>query len=281
MCLGTDTTYYIPTWHEDGKCIRITVGGQQDLGSGGATKCIHYGCLFGGTDMSKSITDMMQQKPARVAGFMFLLTMATGIFAEFIRFKYLFVPGNVAETANNIVAFDGLFRIAIVSELVTYAGVVLLASSLYVLLKPVNKNLAQLALFWRLGEVSVMSAVLLTNIFVLVLLSGAEYLTVFATDQLQALVKLFLAARFSGYWIGLVFFGLGSTVFNYLWFKSNKIPRLLAVFGIFSSLVVMIISFAALLYPHQAAMLRLGFLPMFIDEVVLGFWLLIKGINVQ
>ncbi len=120
----------------------------------------------------------------------------------------------------------------------------------------------------------------MTDFVALGLLSRADYLRAFDTQQLQALAYTFVRAHDAGYLIGLVFFGLGSTVFSYLWFKSRYIPRGLAAWGIFSSLVVAIVTLAIMVFPGFAAvMIPVYFAPIFIFEVILGIWLLVKGIR--
>ncbi len=76
----------------------------------------------------------------------------------------------------------------------------------YVLLKPVNKSLSLLAAWFRLVYATIFG-IALANLFgVLLLLSGADYLTVFETNQLHALVSLFLNGYNYGFSIGLFFF---------------------------------------------------------------------------
>ena len=86
------------------------------------------------------------------------------------------MDGNASETVNNIVTNERLFRISIVSDLVTFAGVVVLTVALWVLLKPVNRDIALLAAFWRLVESSILCVITLSSFLVLYLSSGAEYL---------------------------------------------------------------------------------------------------------
>jgi hypothetical protein len=151
--------------------------------------------------------------------------------------------------------------------------------ALYVVLKPINRNVALLAAFWRLAECSIFALITLNDFVALRLLSGADYLRAFDTQQLQALAYTFVRAHDAGYLIGLVFFGLGSTVFAYLWFKSRYIPRALAAWGIFSSLVVAIVTLAIMVFPSLAAVvIPVYFVPIFIFEVTLGIWL-VKGIR--
>ncbi len=221
-----------------------------------------------------------QHTAAKVAGFMYLFTMITANFAEFYARGRLIVPGDAVQTAKKIAASERLFRLGTVSNLITFAGVVLLLWTLYVVLKPVNRNGALLAVFWRLTECSIFAVVMLNDFVALRLLSGAAYLRAFDTKQLQALAYAFIGVHDAGYLIGLVFFGLGSTVFAYLWLQSRYIPRGLATWGIFSSLVVVVVTLAIMVFPGLAAfVIPIYFAPIFVFEVALGVWLIVKGIR--
>jgi hypothetical protein len=199
----------------------------------------------------------------------------------YVRFN-LVVPGNAAETANNIMASEQLFRIGAAIDVITYALVAILALAFYILLKPVSKNLALLGLVFRLGEAFMLVIMTLNSYIVLMLLSGADYLTVFETDQLQALVLLFSNAHETGYNIGLIFVFLGAGVFTYLLLKSNYIPRILAVWGIVGYLVALVGTLAILVLPTPSPMLNsLPYALAGVYEIVVGFWLLIKGVNIQ
>ena len=89
---------------------------------------------------------------ARIAGAAYIVTMILGIFSVNYIEPNLIVAGNDAATVTNISANLPLFRIGIASEILMYVLVVLLAFSLYTVLKSVDKNLALLALLWRMGE---------------------------------------------------------------------------------------------------------------------------------
>ena len=232
--------------------------------------------------MNSDKTADTQLKAARVAGFLTVFTAVTAFFSTMYVRSSLVVPGNAPETANNIMASEQLFRIGAATDVITYALVVILALAFYILLKPVSKNLALLGLIFRLGEAFMLVIVTLNSYIVLMLLSGADYLTVFETDQLQALVQLLSDAHETGYNIGLIFVFLGAGVFTYLLLKSNYIPRILAVWGIVGYFVALVGTFAILVLPTPSPML--DYLPYALAgvyEIVVGFWLLIKGVNIQ
>lgn len=229
--------------------------------------------------MTNLIADLSQQKAARVAGFAWLVIILTSILSLIFVESKLVVEGNVPETVNNIISNELLFRIGAAYELIMFPSVVILSLALYVILKPVSKNLALLALLWRLGEAILGSVAVLSSLTVLLLLNGESYPAVFETEQLQALVGLFLDVRSAALSIVLVFLSLGSIVFSYLFFTSKYIPRILAVFGIFSFLLMLIGVIVNILSPNDA--LKALAAPAILFEVLIGLWLLFKGISVK
>ncbi len=235
--------------------------------------------------MTNRIADLSLRQAARVAGFLYLIIIIAGIFAEFFVRQSLIVPGDATATADNIMASEGLFRIGIASDLVMIMCDVALALIFYVLLKPVNNSLSLLAAFFRLAQAAILGINLLNLFFVLQLLSGADYLTVLGADQLHALVLLFLNGHSIGYSIGLVLFGLSLFVLGYLVFKSGYFPRILGVLLIVASLGYLIDSFANVLMPnyetYEAIFALVVFLPAFIGELSMCLWLLVKGVKVQ
>ena len=220
-----------------------------------------------------------QHTAAKIAGFLYLFTNATAILGYCLRGPLL-VQGDPGQTARNIAASERLYRVSLVSDLLTVACVLIMVLALYVVLKPINRNVALLAVFWRLAENFILAVITLSAFAALALLNGANHFPAFDAKQLQALVyTLALGVHGAGFNIGFVFLGLGSTVFSYLWFKSRYIPRALAAWGVFSSLVMAIVTLAVMVFPSLSALGLTYMMPMGTYEIVLGLWLLIKGIR--
>jgi hypothetical protein len=227
--------------------------------------------------MAINTIDESQRKAAIAVGITYLAPFA--VFAEFYVRPHLIVYGNAAKTAANIMAHERLFRVSIASDLLEFATVVVLTVALYVVLKPVNRNLALLAAFWRLVEQTILAVAMLNSFNVLQLLSGAAYLRTFEADRLQALTMLSIGAHADAFNVAMVFFGLGSTVFSYLWLKSRYIPRALAVWGIFGSFVTGAGSFAFIIFPNLADIIGSWIYLPDTFEPALALWLLIKGLR--
>jgi len=217
---------------------------------------------------------------ARVAGLAYVVVIMLGIFSVSFIDSNILVPDNNVATVDNIMNNELRFRISIASEIIMYVLVVLLAHALYVILKTVNKNLALLAMLWRIGEAIIGAGVaVLTGFIPLLLLNGKAALE---QDQLQALVGLFLQLRSAGLDVVLIFIGMGGTVFCYLFFTSKYVPRMLAVWGMITYLSMLILALVSILSPSLPESVKMIFYaPGGLFEVIIGLWLLIKGVKVE
>ena len=225
--------------------------------------------------------DESQRNAARVAGFTFLFGMAIVSFANLgIDFR-LVVPDNAVDTARNIMAHETLFRTNIALNLIYVATLVVQLAALYVVLKPVNRNLALVGAFFRLVIALMWAVTALDWLSALRLLGNATYLPVFQADQLQTLARLHLSASFDAYYVGLPFWGLASMVCSYLWFRSRYIPRALAVFGMISSAWCVVCAFAFIVFPSFGTTVNSNWfdVPLVISETALGLWLLFRGLS--
>ena len=114
-------------------------------------------------------------------------------------------------------------------------------------------------------------------------LGGADYTRALETDHLQSLARLAISSHNAGYNVGLVLAGLGSTVFCYLWFQSGYIPKWLAGFGVFASIMLAAFTFAWVIVPEYARVITVGIYggPIFLFELTMGCWLLLKPLRSQ
>jgi hypothetical protein len=223
---------------------------------------------------------MNPKKTARIAGFLYLI-MAPFAYFGVLWYTSLIVPGDAAATANNIMASESLFRLSIVSALLVQVGHLWLVLLLYKLLKPVNKNLAVLMVIFMLVGIPITMLNELNRIAALLLSSGADYLTVFTADQLQALVPLFLDLHVYGIEIASIFWGLWLFPMGYLVFKSGYIPRILGVLLIIGCFGYLIDVFTFFIFPNFYPTISQITDFTWLGEMLLALWLLIKGVNVE
>jgi len=186
------------------------------------------------------------------------------------------VRGDAAATANNVIASESLFRFGIVGNLFTFIANIFLALALYQLLKVVNKNMASLMVILFLVGVPIAMLNELTQLAILQLLGGADYLKAYPTDQLQALAYLLLRLHDQGLLIAHIFFGLWLLPMGYLVSKSGFIPKIVGVLLVIAGVGYVVQSFAAFLGYNVNIILFTG-----LGELVFLLWLLIKGVNVE
>ena len=228
--------------------------------------------------MTYSIDSLSQPKMARTAGVLYLVYIVTFAFSSFVQHKPI-LGADAAATARNIMASERLFRIGFMSEVVAALFFLLTAWALYVLLKPVGKNLALLFLLLNAAGVAIECASTLIHFAAVPILGGADYLRVFQVDQLQTLALLFLNLSGTGNIITTLFYGAWLFPLGYLVFKSDFLPRILGILLILDGACLLICFFQLCLLPGYEKWTYPLFPVMFIAEFGLALWLLIKGVK--
>ncbi len=220
------------------------------------------------------------QTYARIGGVLGLTIVAAGIFAEGVVRGGAIVSGDAAATAGNIMASEQLWRVGFAGELLMLCADIAFALVLYVILKPVNRNLALLAAFFRLAMAAISGVNAMNHFTPLLVLGGADYLTVFQPDQLHALAYLALKTHAFAYHIALVFFGFHLILLGWLVMASGYLPKIIGVMLVIAAFCYLTNSFANILDLEFASNLFPWILlPSLIAEMSLTLWLLVMGVN--
>lgn len=231
--------------------------------------------------MTDSGLDIRPQVYARVGGILYLIIIIAGASGELLVRGSLVVSGNAAATATNILASRYAWRAGVAGDLLMHACDVGLMLVFYVLLRPVNRNLALLAILFNLVQTSVLVANKLNLMLPLFLLGDAPYLKAFTPEQLQALSYLAVRTHDYGFGFGLIFFGIECVVVGYLIVRSAYLPAALGALMQVGGVCYAINSLALILYPPIGSRLYpVILLPAFIAELSLASWLLVKGVDV-
>ena len=131
------------------------------------------------------------KNPGRFAGLLYVLTSVVGFFAMGYVPGKLIVEGNAAATAGNIAAHEMLFRLGIAGGLIGQAGFIFVAWALYDLFKGVNQRQAALMVILIVVQVPIAFLNELNAIAALVLVRGADFLSIFDKPQREAQAMLF------------------------------------------------------------------------------------------
>jgi len=213
------------------------------------------------------------KKAARIAGFLYFMYILTPILAQLVAHLGF---GDAADIVNIMRTNEELFRIGFILNLLSALLFLLAAWALYVLLKPVNKNLALLFLLLNLVGVAVECFSFLNLFAGFLLTSSQSTLIGFHPDQLQTLARFFVSLYKHGHMIAQLFFAAWLFPLGYLVFKSGYLPKFLGI-------VLMVECFGWLLYPLQfflfpsTVIATLSSAIGFIGEFSLTLWLLIMG----
>ena len=221
------------------------------------------------------------KKIARVAGVLYLMLVITSVYSLLYIPAQIFVKGNAAATANNILANEFLFRSGIVSNLISQIIFVFLAAALFLLLKDVNKPQAGLMVVLVIVQIPVVFFVETFSFTSLMIVKG-ELLNTFNPEQRQDLVMMFFRIRANGIAALQIFWGLWLVPLGWLVYKSGFIPRILGILLIIAGIFIAIDSFIYLLSPDYPRILNtVSTLMSVAAEFSMMFWLLIKGVRAQ
>ena len=233
--------------------------------------------------MSNHNTDMSLRRAARIAGFMFLFAFIVPTLNWALVLSKFNVANDALATANNIMTQEFLFRMGLTIELIMPLGLIVLALALFIILKTVNKSLTLFALLLKVVEATLAAVIVLVSFAALQSINREVYPAAFSLEQLQFPAGLILNSHTALFSIPMVFLGLDMMVFTYLFLKSKFIPGVLAGFGILSFALIFIHALMFILAPEYAAMpvnQIIFWAPSGLFEIVIGIWLLVKGVNV-
>ena len=217
---------------------------------------------------------------ARFGGFLYLLLILFGVFAEKYVRNSLVDADNAAQTARNITDNAMLFRLGFVADLFMQLTYFLLPIVLYQLLKKTSRVWAGLMVLSVTVAVAIMCSNMLNHYAPLLLLDQNGYVNAFNVDQIHSTVLFYLQMHTIGYHIAQLFFGLWLLPLGYLVFKSDKFPKIIGLFlivGCFGYLSDFILYF--LLPEKSSAVSEYITAPADLGEFSLCLYLLIQGVK--
>lgn len=217
------------------------------------------------------------RNPGRFAGLLYVLTSIPGFFAMGYVPGQLIVDGNAGATASNIAAHETLFRLGIAAGLIGQAGFIFVAWALYELFKGVNQRQAALMVILIVVQVPIAFLNELNAIAALVLVRGADFLSIFDKPQREALAMLFLNLHDHGFNVAEIFWGLWLFPLGLLVYRSRFLPRFLGVWLAIAGFAWVALSLTSLLLPQYQHNVYTFSQPASVGEIVFMFWLLIKG----
>jgi hypothetical protein len=225
----------------------------------------------------KHLDDHSLKKTARVAGLLYFLQIPLAVFGILYVPKGLVVAGDFAATAANIISHEDLFRLSIVCAILAALDTVFTAILLYKVLKYVHKGFARMMVLFTALVAPIAMLNELNKAAVLILLQGPEYFSAFSSTQIQTLVTGLLDLHKYGVQISGLFWGLWLLPMGYLVFKSGYIPKIIGILLMLGFVGYMVDFITFFLVPDFGIIVSEY---TFLGEVLMVFYLLVKGINV-
>ena len=217
-------------------------------------------------------------KKARIAGLLYIVASVVGVVRLLYIPKHLFVHGDAAVTASNIVAHELLFRFGIVSELAAAVLWLCVPLALYRLLKGVDDGLAVwMVILGSLMPVPLFFVNAVNDAAVLLFATGPNFLAVFETAQRNALTMLFLNLHNELDLANMMFWGLWLLPFGLLVYKSRFLPRVLGVWLVLACFGWLALSVVSLLFPALQDQVYRITQPVVLGEVATMLWLVVVG----
>lgn len=223
---------------------------------------------------------MSIQAKGRLAGFVYLLLVVTGIF------NLIYVPSQLinwqdaAQTVTNITSHEWLFRAGILVGVVSYVFYLILPFILYDIFKTVHRTSALFMVVFAAASVPVSLFNMVDKVNVLELLSGAHYMQAFSAEQIQAQVMLLLSSYQNGIGVVQIFWGLWLFPLGYLIVKSAYIPKILGVLLMLGCIGYLVFFCQNILFP-DIALPRFLKWPGSFGEIGTCIWLLVMGVKDQ
>jgi hypothetical protein len=112
-----------------------------------------------GVDMEEHQVETSPQVLSRIGGVLYLIIIVLGLFNEAFVRNRIVVSGDATATAANIRSLESLWRFGIAAEFFMLICAISLTLIFFVLLRPVSKELALLAVFFNLVSIAVEASV--------------------------------------------------------------------------------------------------------------------------
>jgi hypothetical protein len=227
--------------------------------------------------MSSRITDhLSQDNLARITGGFYLGFILASVLADVLGHIGI---SNAQQVYETIITNSGSFRLGLVAAFISAFLFLLTAWGLYVLLRPVNEDLALLFLLLNTVGVAIQCASMLPLVSAMLLGDGVSSMQAYSAEQLEGLAYLSINVYKTGFVTAQLFFGTWLFPLGYLVYKSKFLPRFLGVLLMVDGIAVLIWFLQALLLPAYPAISYPGLAVSFIAEVGLALWLLVKGVK--
>jgi hypothetical protein len=216
-----------------------------------------------------------EKKTARIVGALFLIAMVTSLVGAGLIETVLGAPDYLTDISVD----KTQVTIGALLELINGIAVVGIAFMMFPILKKINEALAIGYVSFRIIEAVIIIAALITPLALVAVSQEFTVAGAAVASSFQTLGSSILAVRqiLVGYMLG-IFFSLGALIFYYLLYQSTLVPRFISIWGLIAVVLVFTWNLLGLIGISIEAGIIFG-LPIILNEIFLGIWLIAKGFN--
>ncbi|XLS30300.1 DUF4386 domain-containing protein [Flavobacteriaceae bacterium M23B6Z8] len=228
----------------------------------------------------KNQTQISFSTAAIIAGISIVVMTISAVVSTDLTIGRLVVDDNPPATYYAIKENLMLFRTGVFSWIMVLICDLIIAWSMYIYLKPINKDVSLITAWTRVLYTSILGTAIASliqlNLLQQQFINGSDFSLEYFISE-----TWFYYNSFHVIWsMGLLIFGLHILLLGYLSLKSWYLPKWMAIFLILGGIGYLCIHILKLLAPSNKEIIQMlewiFILPM-LTEVVLGFWLLWRG----
>ena len=222
------------------------------------------------------------KKHAGIAGFIYFIAVLSGVISLVYVPSKLIIWDNAAETYNNIVTNESLFKTGILSDLILYTTFIFLALSLYKLLRNTSENIARTMVILVLISVPISYVNLISKLDIISLINETQVLKHTDLNLQYSQMMTLLESHNNGILLVEIFWGLWLFPFGYLVFNSGFIPKIMGVFLMIACFGYLSDFLGYFLFPEyfgKTVIPTIGGISQALGEMGICLWLLIFGVR--
>ncbi len=207
----------------------------------------------------------------RLAGFAFLAYIVAGI-SQMVVFGQATGGGGIAVQLASVAQHATGVRLTVLLELFEAVCALVLAVTIYALTRDVDRDLAMLAMMFRIAE-GVINATSSVRTLELLRIATAGPSAGPGADTVGGLLLNVGPGGASAFC-----FAVGSTIYSCLFLRARSIPAALAWLGVLASVLVVVLQPAQYAGFLRGPITGFMWIPMLLFEVTLALWLILKGV---
>jgi hypothetical protein len=216
------------------------------------------------------------RKTAIIVGVLFIIGTVAGILSVVFTSSILNAPDYLMKvSANENKIIIGALFVLVMGFVLAMVPVIM-----FPIFKKYNEVLAIGYVVFR-GALETITSIIIAISWLLLLPLSQEYVKAVSPDTSYFQTFGTLLQRVAQLPMGVFVFGLGALIFYYLLYQSKLIPRWLSVWGIIA-IILSLITGVLILFGLQSDFSASNFImnfPIFLQEMVMAVWLIVKGFN--